>query len=273
VGSATGKRKAVTVKVSIITAVRNAEATVADTLDSVVRQSYPDVEHVIADGLSTDTTLAIARRNVRRGGVVTSQADRGIYDAFNKGFQASSGDVVAYLNADDFYSSPRVIETAVRVIEREDVDAVFADAVFVRPDNPTRVIRRYRSSVFCPGAVRWGIMPAHSTLFLKRRVLHEVGMFDTSYRISADFDFIARAFVKARVTYAYVPQVFTVMRTGGASSSGLVSTTTITREIVRACRQNGIYTNRVMVCARYLWKVFEFIAPGSRRAAAYGAEP
>jgi glycosyltransferase involved in cell wall biosynthesis len=251
-------------KVSIITAVKNAEATIGDTLASVASQTYANVEHVVADGASTDATMEIARKALGPQGVLTSQADGGIYDAFNRGFAASTGDIIAYLNADDYYASPTVIEVAALMISSAQVDAVFADAVFIARDNRNRITRRYRSSIFSPDTIRWGLIPAHSTMFLRRSVFDDIGIFDPSFRIAGDFDLIARWCARTKARYAYVPRVFTVVRSGGASSSGVRSTNIISREMLRSCRKNGIYSNRLMISARYLWKCRELFGAGHK---------
>ena len=248
-------------KVSVITAVRNAATTVDDTLRSVARQSYAKVEHVVVDGRSTDGTFEIVNSRLRAGGRTVSESDTGIYAAFNKGFGLASGDIIGYLNADDYYASDDVISEVVSTFEETGVDAVFGDAAFVSPQDLNRWVRRYRSSSFTPGLVRWGIMPAHSALFLRRGLMERCGRFDESYRIAADFELVARLFVGRGALYRHIPKVLTIMRIGGVSSSGLSSTRVISREILRACRQNGIYSNWLMVRARYLWKLREVLVP------------
>jgi glycosyltransferase involved in cell wall biosynthesis len=249
-------------RISIITAAKNAQATIASTLASVAAQEYPDVEHVLVDGLSTDATLAIARRQHRPGAVIVTGRDTGIYDAFNKGLKLAGGEVIGYLNADDFYASARVLSRVADEFRRTGVDAVFGDAAFVRPTDLSTYVRRYRSAAFRPALVRWGLMPAHSALFIRRQLFDRFGDFDPSFEIAGDFELVVRFFKRHSASYRHIPAVLTVMRTGGASTRGLASTQTISREIVRACRQNGEYTNRLMVLSRYLWKLRETIGAG-----------
>jgi glycosyltransferase involved in cell wall biosynthesis len=246
-------------KVSIITAVRNGAATIADTVRSVGSQTYSEIEHVLIDGLSSDGTVQIFNRLNRRPGVVLSERDEGIYDAFNKGLGVATGDVIAYLNADDFLANDRVIERLVEEMGRRDADIVFGDALFVRPENLSRVSRHYDSSSFSPRMLRFGLMPAHPGMLVRRSLFERVGGFDSSYRIAGDFDFCVRAFLLNRCTFAYLPLPLVVMRSGGVSSSGVASTQKISAEMVRACRQNGIETSALLVRLRYLWKLREFL--------------
>lgn len=242
-------------RISVVTAVRNGGATIADTLESVNAQTWPAVEHVIIDGRSSDDTLDVIKTRGRRVTTTVSESDTGIYDAFNKGLAHAAGDVIGYLHADDYYASPDVLTRVAAVFAAEDVDAVYGDAAFVAAHDLSRVVRWYDSGHFRPGRLAYGVMPAHTALFVRRRVFQRCGPFDTSYRIAGDFEFIVRAFGIAKVSYRYVPELFVIMRTGGVSTQGLGSTRTISREIVRACRQNGVRSSGLHALVRYLWKV------------------
>jgi glycosyltransferase involved in cell wall biosynthesis len=255
-------------KVSIITAVRNGEATIGTTLHSVARQTYPDIEHVIIDGASTDGTLGIIEAAGAGARTVVSEPDGGVYDAFNKGLRLATGDVVAFLNCGDFYASADVVARMATELTRTGALAVFGDLVIVDASQPDRVLRRYRSSRFRPSRVAYGFMPAHPTLFMRRRVYDEHGGFDASFRIAGDFELVARAFVKARISYSYIPDVLVTMPRGGLSTSGLKSNWIITREMYRACRQNAIATNFLKLFLRFpvkwseCWGVGK-LAPGA----------
>jgi glycosyltransferase involved in cell wall biosynthesis len=245
-------------KVSIITAVRNGESSIAVTLKSVQSQNHSDIEHVIVDGASTDGTLQIIERERCATTRLVSGPDRGVYDAFNKGLALATGDVVAFLNSGDCYTSSGVVTRMVAEFVATGVGAVFGDLVVVDAIDAQRTVRRYRSSRFRPSRVAYGFMPAHPTLFMRRRVYEQFGGYDASYRIAADFELVARVFTKARVTYAYVPEVLVRMPRGGLSSSGPRSNWIITREMRRACRQNAIATNLLKLLLRFPIKWTEF---------------
>ncbi|NJD31277.1 MAG: glycosyltransferase [Gammaproteobacteria bacterium] len=246
-------------KISIITAVRNAEHTIGSALESVQRQTYPDIAHIVVDGLSTDGTMGVVRRHSARLAKVVSEHDSGIYDAFNKGLRLATGEVVAFLNADDVYTAPDVVAAVQQTFERTQTSAVFGDVEFVRPDAPGTVVRRYSSQRFSAKRLRFGWMPAHPSLFLKRRLFEQFGGFDASYRIAGDFELVARLFGRERIGFEYLPRVFVRMHTGGASTRGIRSTLTINREILRACRQNGIPTNMALLWTRFPAKLMEYL--------------
>jgi len=189
---------------------------------------------------------------------VVSEPDCGIYDAMNKGIALATGQVIGFLNADDIYANSSVLSRVAEVMEREDLDALFADAEFFSAEDPRRTVRRYRSVRFAPDRIAWGWMPAHPTLFLHRRVLERFGTFRTDYRIAGDFELIARIFHANTLKYRYLPEVLVRMRTGGVSTGGWRNTLLLNREVLRACRENGIYTNPLMILSKYPAKLLEF---------------
>lgn len=247
-------------KVSIITVAYNAAATIADTLQSVARQDYASIEHIVVDGGSTDGTVSIVK-DCPSVSQCISGPDRGIYDAMNKGNALATGEVFGILNADDLYAHDHVISTVARVMEQEQLDAVLGDVSFFRPEDPGRVVRRYRSSSFRPSRIAWGWMPAHPALFFHRRVFERLGGYCTDYRIAGDFEFVARAFHSTDLRYRHVPEVFVKMRMGGVSTAGLRNTLLLNREVLKACRENGIYTNLLMILSKYPLKLLELIRP------------
>lgn len=246
-------------KISIITVCYNAAGTLRDTLASVAAQTHPDIEHIVIDGASTDGTMDILRAHGTHVAQIVSEPDTGIYDAMNKGLRLASGDVIGILNSDDTYKHPNVLAHVAAHMAAPEVDAVFGDAEFVRPDAPKRVVRRYRSARFRPDRLAWGWMPAHPTLFLRREIYERFGEFSTQYRIAGDFDFIARVFSRGTVRYRYFPEVWVTMKTGGASTGGWRSTLRLNREVLRACRANGIPTNLFKILSKYPAKVLEIL--------------
>jgi glycosyltransferase involved in cell wall biosynthesis len=226
-------------KVSIITAVRNAARDIGPTLDSVNAQDYPDLEHVIVDGASTDDTMRIVRERGRRVGPTVSERDHGVYDAFNKGLALATGEWLGFLGAGDRYANTAAISRLIEATRGRPVDAVFADLAIFSPEDG-RVIRNYRSASFAPKRIGMGYMPAHPTLLLRRSVYERCGRYDTSYRIAGDFELIARAFGNDGTPYVYLPEVLVEMQDGGLSNRGIRSKWLITREMHRACRANGI---------------------------------
>jgi glycosyltransferase involved in cell wall biosynthesis len=248
-------------KISIVTVTYNSAATLAQTLRSVAAQAHPDVEHIVVDGASKDATLDVVRQHGRHVARVVSEPDRGIYDAMNKGVRLATGDVVAFLNGDDHYAHDRVLADVARAFETTRVDAVFGDVAFFRPERPDRLVRRYRASRFSPGRLAWGWMPPHPALFVRSEVFQRVGPFRTDLRIAGDFEWIVRAFGRAAITYRHLPDVMVRMQTGGVSTGGWRNTLLLNREVMRACRENGIATNWPKLLSKYPAKLLEFVLP------------
>lgn len=245
--------------VSVITVCFNAETTVGNALRSVAMQRGCTFEHIVIDGASTDTTLEIIRREGDHVSRIISEPDCGIYDAMNKGLRLGTGEVIGFLNADDRYADPDVLARVSAIMEAEKLDALFGDAEFVTPERPDHPVRRYRSARFRPDRIAWGWMPAHPALFLHRRVFERFGGFRTDYRISGDFEFVARIFHSNELKYKYLPEVLVRMRTGGVSTGGWRNTLLLNREVLRACRENGICTNPLKILSKYPAKLLEFL--------------
>lgn len=244
-------------KITIITATWNSGKTIGDTLESVLNQNYEDIEHIIVDGGSSDDTLEIIKRyEPRYRGRLKwiSEPDRGIYDAMNKGIRLATGDVIGILNSDDFFTSRDVLQRVAD--ETHDVDAVYGDIHFVRPDNLAKTVRYYSSKSFRRWKMRLGFMPAHPSFYCRRSVYQRFGLFDTNYKIAADFDQLLRLIYCERITIKYIPMDFVTMRTGGASTSGLKSHRQILKEHMIAYRRNNVRSNYFLESIRYVCKAF-----------------
>lgn len=234
-------------KVSIITVCFNSSATIRETIESVLSQDYSAIEYIIVDGGSTDGTVAIIQEYRDRIQAFVSEPDRGIYDAMNKGIRLATGAIVGMLNSDDIYVDSHVVTELVGAMEQADVDAVFADLLYVDKVDTARVRRYYDSSRWKPSRFRFGWMPAHPTLLIKRERYAGCGLFSLDYRIAADFEMLVRLFHRDRATYTHVGRPVVKMRAGGISTRGLRHSWIINREIVRACRANGIWTTLPLV--------------------------
>ncbi len=247
-------------KVSIVTTAYNSARTLKDTILSVLGQTYQDIEYIIVDGGSTDGTQEVIKTYAPKFGnriKWISEPDRGIYDGMNKGIAMATGDVVGTLNSDDYFTATNVVERMVEAFRQHDTDAVYGDIHFVREGAPDKMVRYYSSRPFHPFWLRFGFMPAHPSFYLKRSVYTEAGGYKLDYLIGADYEMMVRLFRKRKITATYLPMDFVTMRTGGVSTRRLKSRLTLLHEDVRACRENGIYTNVLMISLKYLWKVFE----------------
>jgi len=227
-------------KISIVTAVFNRAATVGQALASVRSQSWPEVEHVVIDGGSTDGTVPILQRHRDQLAVLVSEPDQGIYDALNKGLARATGDVIGLMHSDDFFADDRVLERVAAAFADPLVDAVYGDLDYVAKDDASRIVRRWRSSAYLPSNLARGWMPPHPTLYLRRGVIERWGGFDTRYQIAADYDAILRYFGQGQIRAAYIPHVMVKMRVGGESNRSLARIWQKTREDHAALRSNGV---------------------------------
>lgn len=248
-------------KISIITASYNSGKTIRHTVESVLRQTYPDFEYIVVDGGSTDNSIDIVKEyQVAFKGRLKwiSEKDKGIYDAMNKGIRMATGDVVGILNSDDFYTDENVLQTVADNFMNHSVDAVYGDIHFVREGNLDKCVRYYSSKLFSPFWLRFGFMPAHPSFYCKREVFEKAGLYSLDYKIGADYEMMVRLFRKFGISSRYISKDFVTMRTGGASNHHFSNRLTLIREDVKACRDNGIYTNSFLVSLKFLYKIFEF---------------
>lgn len=245
-------------KISIITVVYNNAHVIKSAIDSVLTQTYSNIEYIIIDGNSTDGTVDVITSYGNKISKFVSEPDNGIYDAMNKGLQLATGDVVGILNSDDMYINQDVIEKVVAVFEMHDVESLFADLVYVRPTNLEKVVRYYDSSYFSPTKFAYGWMPAHPTFFVKRSIYEKYGYFKTDYKIAADYELLARFLGKHAISYFYLQLPIVKMRMGGVSTS-FRSIAINTLEQLRSCRENNIKTSFLKVLCKYPQKILGFI--------------
>ena len=236
-------------KISIITVCYNSAITLEDAIESVLAQNYLDIEHIIIDGGSTDGTVSILEKYKGRIAKVVSEPDEGIYDAMNKGINLATGDAIGILNSDDFYASNDVIENLVKSFS-SDADMVIGDVAFVDRANVQKRLRYVSGSGFTPWLLRFGWMPPHPATFIRRNVYETFGHYKTDFAIAADYEFFVRTLMVGHMRTVYTSKALVIMRDGGASTGGFKSTLIISREILRALRENHIYSNPLFVWSR-----------------------
>jgi glycosyltransferase involved in cell wall biosynthesis len=247
-------------KVSIITVSYNSASTIKDTIESVIAQTYENIEYIVVDGNSRDDTMDIVNSYSKVIDNVVSEPDKGIYDAMNKGVQLATGDIVGILNSDDFYETTTVIEDIVEHFNNnKSADVVFGDVVFVEHKNLKKVVRYYSSKKFKPFKLRFGWMPPHPATFIRKSVYNKYGLYKLGYKISSDYEMFVRLLMVAKLSFSRVDKIIVRMRSGGASTDGIQSSITLNKEIVKACRENGIYTNLFIVLLKMPFKLLELI--------------
>lgn len=245
-------------KISIITPSYNSAATIRDTLQSIASQDYPNFEHIIIDGHSTDDTLRIVAEfpHVTR---MISGRDEGIYHAMNKGLSLATGDVIGILNSDDLYPHSRVLSAVASVFEDESVDGCYADLQYVNPSRLDKVSRTWKSGTFTPRSFYWGWMPPHPTVFVRKRVYDAVGNFNQSLSSAADYEFLLRVFMKHHFTFRYIPETLVKMRTGGISNASLRNRFRANREDRLAWELNGLKPYFFTLYLKPVRKIFQFL--------------
>lgn len=227
-------------KISVVTAVRNGAETLGAMLDTLADQSHGQIEHVVQDGASTDATVALVQARGLAETALVSERDGGIYDAINRGIRRATGEVVGLLHADDQLADAQVLAEVATALSDPSVDGVYGDLDYVARADPSRVIRRWQAGSFSPALLRRGWMPPHPTLYLRRGVFERAGLYDTSYRISGDYDAMLRFLTTGQVRLAYLPRVMVRMKLGGVSNRSMASMLQKSREDYRAIRRHGV---------------------------------
>ena len=255
--------------ISLITVCYQSADVIRTAMESVLRQTWPDIEYLVIDGGSTDGTVDVIREyETKFDGRMRwkSERDSGMYDAINKGIRMATGEVIGILNADDVLATDEILEDVANAFSGDGnpvPDAVYGDIRFVANIKTNsldelkqeKTARYYSSKYFRPWLARFGYLPAHPSFYCRRVLFEKLGGYLTDYRIAADHELMLRFLVKEGVICRYIPEVFTVMRLGGMSTRSLESTVILNRENIRACHTNGIYTNQVMQMGKYLFKI------------------
>ncbi len=250
-------------KISVVTVTFNSAATVRDTIESVLRQEYSDYEYLVIDGGSKDNTVDIIKEmEPKFEGRMRwiSEKDKGMYDGINKGIRMATGDVVGIINSDDFYHRTDIFEHINKAFEEDKaIEAIYGDVRFVNPDNLEKTVRYYSSKHWKPWRFRFGFMPAHPTFFTYKENFEKYGYYQYDYHIAADYELLIRHLYTNHVPTKYVPVDFMKMRTGGRSTNGWKANILLNKEIVRGCKENGIWTCMPLLFLKYFIKVFELV--------------
>ena len=240
-------------KISIITVTYNSEKTIRTTLDSVAKQTWHEIEHIIIDGSSSDRTLEIIKE-FPHVSLVISEKDKGIYDAMNKGIRKSSGDVIGFLNSDDWFYSDTIIEE-IHDGFNLNVDAVYGDLVFVSNELDTVPKRIWISEPYKNEAFLTGWVPPHPTFYAKKSVFLQYGLFKSELMFAADFDIMCRFLEKESIVTKYLPGHKIKMRLGGATTKNITNIIKGNIEIFKSLRANGLNPGLSFIIKKILLKM------------------
>jgi len=244
--------------VSILTTSFNSERTIKNTLLSVALQDYPNIEHIIIDGLSTDNTIPIVKsfNHVKK---VISEKDSGIYDAMNKGIRLATGSIIGILNSDDFYPHNAIISHVVQKLQLEKTDSLYGDLVYVSQKDVTKRLRTWIAGEFKAIKFLFGWMPPHPTFFVKSEMYEQWGNFNTSFRTAADYELMLRFLYKHRISVCYLPEIIVMMRAGGVSNSSIGNRIRANKEDLEAWRVNELKPRFYTLWLKPLRKLSQFI--------------
>jgi len=245
-------------KISIITVTKNDRDNIENCIDSVLSQGYKDLEYIVIDGDSTDGTVDIIKQYNSRISKWISEEDEGIYDAMNKGIGMASCDVVGFLNSDDIYAAPNILESVAKNFEDNDIDSCYGDLVYVSKDDTNKIIRNWKSCEFNYELFKNGWHPPHPTFFVKKNVYDKYGVFDTKYQIGADYALMLKFLVKHKIRVKYIPEVLVKMRVGGSSNKNLFNVLRANLECYKAWREYGLNISPLFILKKPFSKLIQY---------------
>ena len=244
-------------KISIITVCYNSDKTIEKTIKSVISQTYNNIEYIIIDGKSKDTTIDIIKQYEANVSNWISEADKGLYDAMNKGISLATGDIVGILNSDDIFTDNFVLENVAKFHNENNVDASVGN--IIQFNNEGKTVRKYSAKKWNPEKLKIGFMPAHPAIFFKRELFDKYGVYQLDFTIGADYELITRFFLKYKISWKFSNITTTSMLIGGLSSSGVGSYKLISKEIKKALTINDVKFNYSKVKLRGIWKIIGFL--------------
>jgi len=247
-------------KISIITPTLNCESQIRKTMDSIFLQEAVDIEHIVVDGVSNDNTLSILRDYQKKCKYlkIISERDEGLYDAMNKGIKAATGDIIGILNAGDFYSDRYILKEILKTFEKPSVESVYGDLIYIKEDNTEDIVRFWKSGRFEKEKFYKGWMPPHPTFFVRKKIYEKLGFFNTSLKISADYELILRFLLKNGVPSIYIPKVLVYMPIGGVSNASFSNRMQANREDRIAWKLNQLKPKFYTTIWKPLSKIKQF---------------
>lgn len=244
-------------KVTIITSCYNREQTIRGCIESVLSQDYPDIEYIVVDGASKDNSLNIINEYKDKISKIISEPDHGMYEAINKGICAATGDVIGLVHSDDFLFSNQIVSHIVRRFEETHADFLYGDGLFVNPENTDKVVRNWIGGTYRLWKVRHGWLPLHPTCYIRRDVMERKGLYNESYKIAADSDFLFRYLLGGELSVTYLKEYIVKMRMGGLSTDS-ARRKQMWKEDIRMYQSHGVNPTITKV-EKMMWKIPQFI--------------
>ena len=250
-------------RVSIVTVCLNSGGTIEDAINSVLGQDYRDIEYIVVDGGSTDSTLDIIKRYKNNIAKVISEPDNGVYDAMNKGIKSSTGDIIAILNSDDVYAEHTIVSRVVEFIQSNSLDAAYGDLVYIDKNSNDHITRFWKPGEYKKGAFSYGWVLPHPTFFCRKNIFEKFGYFNDKLQIAADFELMLRFVEKHHIKIGYLPKVIVKMRKGGKANvlRGIIRGNL---EIIRSFRRNSVHLSPLFFLYRPITKILQLFARPSQ---------
>lgn len=245
-------------KISVITVCYNSEKTIETAIESIINQDYKNIELIVIDGKSTDSTLDILKKYDNHIHTLISEKDKGIYDAMNKGLQKATGDIIGTLNSDDLYVKNNILSKIVSKFNHTNCDIVYGDLYYVKQNNTNKIIRHWVTKPFKPDSFKKGWHPPHPTFFVKNHVYKNFGYFNLKYKLAADFELMLRLLEKHRINSAYINIPLVKMRLGGATNKNLKNIFNQNIECYKAFKNNNLKVSILYPFYRLIPKLFQF---------------
>ena len=245
-------------KISIITVCFNSEATIEETIKSVINQDYQNIEYIVIDGKSTDTTLSIIEKYKRNITKIISEKDEGLYFAINKGIKIASGDVIGILHSDDFYATKNIISDVINLFSKTETDSVYGDLQYVAKNE--KIIRYWKAGKYDESLFLKGWMPPHPSFFVRKKMYLNFGLYNTNFKSAADYELMLRLLYKHKILTQYLPEVLVKMRVGGQSNASLMNRIKANKEDRLAWKVNNLTPHLLTLWLKPFSKLKQYLA-------------
>lgn len=230
--------------ISIITVTHNSEKLVSRCIDSIYSQDYDDFEHIIVDAYSIDNTIKKIDRLLYKKSTIFYREKKGIYDAINFALSKCNGKIIGLLHSDDYLYSNDIFSSIASTFDKNpDCNAIYGNINYISLKN--KVIRRWISTKFSSKKIKYGWMPPHTSFYLKRNIYDSIGLYDTSFKISSDYEFLLRFLTSNYNNCIYLNKFIVNMTIGGQSNKDLISLINKSREdyqIIKKYKLMGFVT-------------------------------
>lgn len=245
-------------KVSIITVCFNSLSSLEKSIQSIIYQDYKNIEYIIVDGSSTDGSIDLINKYRDYISKFISEPDNGLYYAMNKGLDLATGDVITFLNSDDFYINNNIISDIANIFLKENINFLYADLLILSKHSNLRFSRYYSGFKSLNNLAKYGLMPPHPTFFISREVYNSIGFFNTKFTIAADFDLFVRISQYSDLRYFYLNFPIIIMANNGISNKGFASKLIIQKEIASSCVENNVNTYFFSFLIKIFYKLLQF---------------